>query len=326
MNKQMKIEHIWAEKYRPKTLDEVLLPKSLKAFFETLKEKKEIPHLLLFSGPGTGKTTTIKALVNDLGFDFLYINASLENSIDDVRSKVYNFISTVSLTGSRKVVFLDEVDRLSLDAQNALKVLIEQFSFNASFVFATNYIGKVIEPLQSRFQIISFEDFSEDEEKELKKLQAGRLLKILKLEDPEYFKGKQDIKDLKKSLLYLVNKTFPDFRKAIVELQKIWLQHRDLNPDLINQYVKNYLDDVIKLLKEGKYRTLVKSLLHNVTPEDFYRDFYRLIKKQNIQDLKMMEIITILAKYSHMHYLTVDKELNLAACIAELIGVLSGNN
>jgi len=310
---------IWAEKYRPKKFEDLILPSTVENLYKKILETKEIPNLLLYSSPGTGKTSSVKVLAKELDYEVLYINASLENTIDVIRTKVQTFAASKSFFGKRKLCFLDEADRISIDGLNSLKVLIEQFSSNCSFVIATNYIAKFPEPIISRFQVVNFEEYDEEEERELQKKYAGRLLKILKNE------GVKNVdKELKRALIRLVQKTFPDLRKAIVELQRLYYSYgENITVEAVDKHVKDFIEETIKKIYQGKYREVVKEILSKLTPEQFYVEVYRKMKKAvNVSDEDLMGVMMILAKYAHQHYITVDRELNLAACIAELITFL----
>ena len=183
---ERKNETLWVEKYRPKTLDDCILPKKIKEDLQAFIEKGDIPNLIFHSrNSGVGKTTVARALVDQLGYDVLFINASLENGIDVLRNKIATFASTVSLVASKKCVILDEADQLSQAMQPALRGFIEQFSTNVRFIFTCNYVNKLLPAILSRCAVIDF-NIPSAERKELMKMSLARLEYILRNEGKEY--------------------------------------------------------------------------------------------------------------------------------------------
>ena len=207
----MNTDFLWVEEYRPKTIDDCILPASLKTLFQSFIDKGEISNMLFSGTPGVGKTTVAKALCEQMNCDWIMINGSEEGGIDVLRNKIKNFASTVSLSGGKKVVILDEADYLNPQStQPALRGFVEEFHKNCRFILTCNFKNRIIEPLHSRFSNIEFRINNKDKPKLASQL-FDRAIYILKEQNIDY----ED-----KALLRLITKHFPDFRKLINELQR----------------------------------------------------------------------------------------------------------
>ena len=207
----MNTDFLWVEEYRPKTIDDCILPQSLKTLFQSFIDKGEISNMLFSGTPGVGKTTVAKALCEQMNCDWIMINGSEEGGIDVLRNKIKNFASTVSLSGGKKVVILDEADYLNPQStQPALRGFVEEFHKNCRFILTCNFKNRIIEPLHSRFSNIEFRINNKDKPKLASQL-MDRAVYILKEQNIEY----ED-----KALVGLITKHFPDFRKLINELQR----------------------------------------------------------------------------------------------------------
>jgi replication factor C small subunit len=298
---------LWAEKYRPSTIEDVILSQKYKNYFNEVMKKGELPHLILAGQQGIGKTSLAKSLVNSLKRDSIYINASLDNSIDTIRYNVSHFAKSKSIYGNKKIVILDEADRLQA-AQDALKVLLEEVSKTCSFIFITNNIHKIIAPLKSRCQVIEFE-YKKEEKNEVAKQLFERL---------EFILNNENIKYDKKVLKELIKKLFPDFRKIINTLQQFYLQYGEITNKILD-FVSydTVLIEIIKNLKEKKFKEL-RELARNIEPDNFYRFFYNKLNNY-IEENSKPEIILILSKYAYQHSLTIDPEINLVACLVEIM-------
>ena len=288
------------EKFRPKTLEDIVLSPEHRDFFNSLKEKEEIPNLLFTGPPGTGKTSLSKILIKDvLDCQYLYINASDENGIDTIRSKIIGFASTKSLDGKLKVVLCDEADSISLDAQKALRNVIEEYSDNTRFIFTCNYLFKIIPPLQSRCQIFNL----------VPPLESifNRIVFILKQE------GIQVPSEEKSKLVELIRSGYPDIRRIINDIQKFsyngTLTIKENNARGLAQKVVN------KILQKENPTDLRQFVIERES--EFSNDYQQLLKemfevmfKSELEQTKKSSILLILSDGMYKDSIVVDKEIN----------------
>ena len=299
---------LWVEKYRPTQLDNYIGNDHLKSKVSVYLESGDIPHLLLFGRAGTGKTTLAKLLVNNIDCDYLYINASDENSVDVVREKVKNFASTLGFK-DMKVIILDECDYITPNAQAALRNLMETFSKNCRFILTCNYVERIIDPIQSRCQ--SFQIIPPD-----RKQVAQHLANILNNENIEY-----DIKDI----ATIVNGGYPDIRRVINGSQRQVVNGKlviDENTITQNDYKSKVLDILKTQDKKSSFQN-IRQLLADSKVSDF-SDLFRLLF-DTIDDWgtgHIAECILILSKYQQSDAVVVDKEINVMAMFVELIGTI----
>lgn len=297
---------LWVEKYRPKTVKDLILPDHIKTFLAKIVETKEIPNLLFFSSAGRGKTSTAFAIVNDIDADVLYINASIENSIDTVRYKVQQFAMTSSFSDGKKVVILDEMDRM-VNAQDALKALIEQTEANCRFIITTNNLAKIIDPIKSRTQLIDF-NFTSKESTNLMLQYFKRVCWILEQENIEYDK---------KTLAEFVKKSYPDFRKTLNELQKYIQMHGSVDENIFKLSDDTNMSSLIGEMKAKKFNS-VRKIATEIDPSSFYGLFYKEI--DNLLDDKCKPaIIMILAESAYKASLSVNQELELVSCLIQIM-------
>ena len=299
---------LWVEKYRPSELENYIGNDHLKSKVSVYLESGDIPHLLLFGRAGTGKTTLAKLLINNIECDYLYINASDENSVDVVREKVKNFASTLGFK-DMKVIILDECDYITPNAQAALRNLMETFSKNCRFILTCNYVERIIDPIQSRCQ--SFQIIPPD-----RKQVAQHLANILNNENVQY-----DIKDI----ATIVNGGYPDIRRVINGAQRQVVNGKlviDENTITQNDYKLQVLEILNKQDKKSSFQS-IRQLLADSKVTDF-SDLYKLMF-DTIDDWgqgHIAECILILSKYQQSDAVVVDKEINVMAMFVEIIGTI----
>ena len=299
---------LWVEKYRPSTIDTYIGNEHLKSKVSVYLESGDLPHLLLFGKAGTGKTTLAKLLVKNIECDYLYINASDENNVDTVRTKVKNFASTVGFK-DLKIIILDECDYITPNAQAALRNLMETFSKHCRFILTCNYVERIIDPIQSRCQIFEIIPPSKVEV-------AQRLNQILEEEEINC-----ELKDLK----ILIDSNYPDIRRTINSAQRnvVNLQLKlDTNSIIQNDY-KLKLLEILKIQNKRNAFKDIRQLLADNKITDF-ADLFRLLYDEVDSYGKghVAECILVIARYELSDSQVVDKEINAMAMIIELLGVI----
>ena len=306
----MSTDFLWVEEYRPKTVDDCILPQSLKTLFKSFIDKGELSNLLFSGTPGIGKTTVAKALCEQLNCDWIMINGSEEGGIDVLRDKIKNFASTVSLSGGKKVVILDEADYLNPQStQPALRGFIEEFHKNCRFILTCNFKNRIIEPLHSRFSNIEFKINSKDKPKLASKL-FERTISILKENNVDY----ND-----KVLAQLVKKHFPDFRKVINELQRYSVSG-SIDAGILTNITNENLKSLMKLLKEKDFTETRKWVTQNLDndPVRIFRSIYDNLY-ENLQPETIPHAVLILADYQYKSAFVADQEINFTACLTEIM-------
>ena len=301
---------LWVEKYRPKTIDECILPDRIKLIFQQISLEGRIPNMILSGGPGMGKTTVAKALCNEVGCDFLMINGSEESGIDVLRTKIRGYASTVSYDGKRKVVILDEADYLNPQStQPALRSFIEEFEKHCSFIMTCNYINRIIEPLHSRCQTIDFRINKEE------KLNVGsnfgkRLYTILDQEKVDYDK---------KVVAEVLMKHFPDYRRVLNELQK-YSKYGNIDSGILSQVSDLDLSELMNYMKDKKFNEVRKWVVNNLDndPQKIYRKIYD-VAENYIQATSLPQLVLILADSQYKSAFAADHEWNLVACLVEIM-------
>jgi len=306
----MSTDFLWVEEYRPKTIDDCILPQSLKTLFKSFIDKGELSNLLFSGTPGIGKTTVAKALCDQLNCDWIMINGSEEGGIDVLRDKIKNFASTVSLSGGKKVVILDEADYLNPQStQPALRGFIEEFHKNCRFILTCNFKNRIIEPLHSRFSNIEFKISPKDKPKLASKL-FERTINILKENNVDY----ND-----KVLAQLVKKHFPDFRKVINELQRYSVSG-SIDSGILTNITNENLKSLMKLLKEKDFTETRKWVTQNLDndPVRIFRSIYDNLY-DNLQPETIPHAVLILADYQYKSAFVADQEINFTACLTEIM-------
>lgn len=304
-------EFLWVEQYRPTKISECILPDSFKTIFNAFVEKGEVPNLLLSGGPGVGKTTVAKALLNELDIDYLMINGSLEGrQIDVLRTTIQQYASTISFNGKRKFVILDEADYLNPQTvQPALRNFMEEFSRNCGFILTCNFKNRIIEPLQSRCSVVEFKIAKKD-----LPVLAGQFL-----ERVEYILNTEGVSYNKKVLAELIMKYLPDWRKVINELQKYSITG-SIDTGVLNTFSDEAFGLLIKYLKEQNFTAMRKWAVDNsdVETTTLFRNLYEFsIGKLSPTDQAQM--ILILADYQYKAAFVADHEINTVAALTELM-------
>lgn len=302
-------DFLWVEQYRPRTIQDTILPDHLKQTFQQFVDQSSLPNLLLSGGPGIGKTTVARAMCEQLNVDYIVINGSMNGNIDTLRTEIKDFASTISFTGSRKYVILDEADYLNPQStQPALRNFMEEFSNNCGFILTCNFKNRIIEPLHSRCSVIEFKIASGD-----KAAMASQLYKRVKT-----ILSNEHVEFDQKAVAELITRFFPDFRRIINELQRYSATGRIDNGILINH--DSSISDLVALLKEKKFVDMRKWVAnHNdVDTAELYRKLYdnasQFVKPQSIPQL-----IVTLADYQYKAAFVADHEINNVACMTELM-------
>ena len=305
-------DFIWVEKYRPKTIDECILPDGIKKTFQDFLQAGEIPNMLLSGPPGIGKTTVAKALCNQLGADYYVINGSDEGRfLDTVRTNAKNFASTVSLTSEskHKVIIIDEADNTTSDVQLLLRASIEEFSKNCRFIFTCNYKNKIIDPLHSRCSVV---DFSVNK-KDKPTIAAQFFARI------NYILDKENIKSDKKVVAELISKHFPDWRRVLNECQR-YSVGGEIDSGILASFSDVSINDLTKNLKEKNFsevRKWVNTNLDNDTTLLFRRIYDSLYETLVVSSIPAA--VLVLAKYQYQVAFVADQEINLLACLTEIM-------
>jgi DNA polymerase III delta prime subunit len=309
----MSSQYLFVEKYRPSTIDECVLPQSLKNTFKQYINSGELPNFLFCGGPGVGKTTVAKALCNEVGAEYLFINGSEESGIDVLRGKIKNFASTVSLTDAKKVVILDEADYLNPNSfQPALRGFIEEFSNNCRFIFTCNFKNRIIDPLHSRCAVVDFKIDGDDKQK-MAALFLKRLIGILEKEKIEYET---------KVVAELIMKHFPDYRRILNEIQRYSVSGKIDAGILVNLSDESYVE-LFKNMKAKNFTEVRKWVAKNsdIDSSELFRAVYDK-SSVYIEQSSLPQMILILAEYQYRSAFVADAEINNMAALTEIMGTL----
>ena len=305
-------DFIWVEKYRPKTIEECILPESIKKTFSEFLNKGEIPNMLLAGPPGVGKTTVAKALCNELGVDFYVINGSDEGRfLDTVRTNAKNFASTVSLTSEskHKVIIIDEADNTTSDVQLLLRASIEEFQNNCRFIFTCNYKNKIIEPLHSRCAVVEF-GIKGKEKQEV----AAQFFKRIK-----FILDQERIDSENKVLVELINKHFPDWRRVLNELQRYSVSGK-IDSGILAAFSDVAVSDLIKNLKTKNFPEVRKWVNNNMDNDTsvLFRRIYDSLYESLVPNT-IPAAVLVIAKYQYQMAFVADQEITMLACLTEIM-------
>jgi len=304
----MSNEFLWVEKYRPQQIADCILSDELKQTFEKIVASGDLPNMLFSGTAGTGKTTVAKALCNQLNLDWIIINGSEDGNIDTLRGKIKQFASTVSLQGGVKVVILDEADYLNAQStQPALRGFIEEFSTNCRFILTCNFKNRIIEPLHSRCGVYEF-NTSKKNTAVLMQQMFDRACTILDSEGVEYDK---------KDLLPIISKFGPDWRRCLNELQRRSVLGFDVSS---TADMGGSIEDLIKTLKDKNFKEMRKWVVNNIDTDAsaIFRGLYDNANN-SIEPQSVPQLILILADYQYKHAFVADHELNVVACLTEVM-------
>ncbi len=305
-------DFIWVEKYRPKTIDECILPESIKKTFKEFLNKGEIPNMLLAGPPGVGKTTVAKALCNELEVDYYVINGSDEGRfLDTVRNNAKNFASTVSLASEakHKVIIIDEADNTGNDVQLLLRAFIEEFAGNCRFIFTCNYKNKILQPLHSRCAVVEFAIRGKE-----KQGIAAQFFKRL-----NHILEQERVESDKKVLVELINKHFPDWRRVLNECQR-YSVGGVIDSGILATFSDVAVNDLVKNLKEKNFPEVRKWVNSNLDNDSsvLLRRIYDALN-ESLVNASIPAAVLIIAKYQYQIAFVADQEINLLACLTEIM-------
>jgi len=302
-------EMLWSQKYRPQKVSETILPESTKKAFQRFVDDKSIPNLLLSGSPGTGKTTAAIAMLKELECDYIIIDGSLQGGIDTLRNEIANFASSVSFTGNRKYVIIDEADYLTTATQAGFRSFSEKFSKNCGFIFTCNFKDRIIPPLHSRFSLVDFA-ISKKEKPKVAMEFFKRVLTILNAEKVEYDQ---------KVVAKVVERHFPDFRRVLNELQK-YAGSGKIDEGIFVNFKQESIDTLFEFLKEKNFTEMRKWVAENTDQNmgDLYKHLY-ITGLEKVPMPDMAEFIVALGKYQYQNVFVPDQELNFVACMTEIM-------
>ena len=304
-------QFLWVEEYRPRDIKSCVLPKSLKTSLQSFVDKETLPNLIFSGGPGVGKTTAARAMLDQIGATYMFINGSEESGIDVLRTKIKNFASTVSLEGGKKYLILDEADYLNPQStQPALRGFIEEFHKNCGFILTCNYKNRIIPALQSRCSVIDFV-IPKAEKNKLATQFFNRSIQIL---------NENEIKFNEKVVAELINTHFPDWRKVLNELQRYSVVGEIDAGILVNLGDKN-IKELMVMMKKKEFTNVRKWVVDNLDNDSdklfrsIYDNLYEFIDPSSIP-----HVVVALGEYQYKAAFVADLEINMMACLTEIMG------
>jgi DNA polymerase III delta prime subunit len=302
-------EHmLWVEKYRPHKVEDCILPDHIKATFQEYVNKGQIPNLLLSGTAGVGKTTIAMAMCDEIGLDYLIINGSSDRGISTMQNQVQNYATSMSLTGGRKVVIIDEADNLTPDAQKALRGIIESVSDNCSFIFTCNFKNRILDALHSRCAVIDFK--ANGSKAKMATLFFKRVEHILKEEGVEYDK---------QVVAAVITKFFPDNRRILNELQRYSIGGT-IDQGILASVSDVQVTELVKALAGKDFASARKWVTQNLDndPTRIFRTLYDSLNDK-LSPQSVPQMVLILAKYQYQSAFVADHEINLIACLTEIM-------
>jgi DNA polymerase III delta prime subunit len=305
----MKDHFLWVEKYRPQTIEDCILPDATKATFKEFLKKGEVPNLLLCGTAGTGKTTVARALCEELGCDYIVINGSDEGrQIDTLRTKIKSFASAISFESKTKVVIIDEADYLNRESvQPALRAFIETFSENCRFIFTCNYKQKIIAPLHSRTTVIEFKTDKKDQV-----ALAGKFMKRM-----QFVLDAEGVTYKDKVLAELLMKYIPDYRRVLNELQR-YSSSGTIDEGILSNISDINTKDLITSLKDKDWKKMRQWVANNVDTDP--QGIFRYIYDSLLPEIKTVpQMVLLIADYQYKAAFVADQEINLTACLTEIM-------
>lgn len=304
-------EFLWVEKFRPNNVDECILPPRIKDLAKNIVESNEATNLIFHGTGGVGKTALAVAIAKEIGCDYLVINCSNENGIDTIRNKLTQFASTVSFNGKPKIAILDEADGLTPDAQRSLRNFIEEYSKNCRFIFTCNFKNKLIAPLHSRLPTVDF-TLTKDEKQKIVVQFFKRTCEVLNIEGVTYDKA---------TIANIVEKNFPDFRSILGTLQQYNIQSGGvINSDVLSLDKTVEISELISSLKDKDFKKMRSWVVTNISNDAtiIYRRLYDVLNDVCVPQ-SIPNMILIIADYSYKSAFVVDQEINLVACLTEIM-------
>ena len=303
---------LWVEKYRPKTVEDCIIPEKQKVMFQQFIEKGQIPTMLLSGKSGVGKTTIARAICEQLNCDYIIINGSEENGIDVLRTKIKSFASSFSYEGKPRVVIIDEADYLNPNSiQPALRAFIEEFNQNCRFIFTCNYKNRIIEPLHSRSTVIDFNLTKAD-----KPVMAGKFLKRLKV-----ILSQENVTFDEKVLVEIIKRFFPDYRRILNEVQR-YSVNGHIDSGILGSNEEYFIQTLMDILKRKNWTEMRQWVAENQDVD--YSTLFRRIfdnaycaKKNDIPKL-----VLTLADYQYKSAFVADQEINMVACLTDIMSMV----
>jgi len=305
------VNQLWVERYRPRTIADCVLPTDLKNTFSEFVKSNYVPNLLLSGGAGVGKTTVARAMLEECDFEYIVINGSMNGNIDTLRTEIRDFASSMSFSGNRKYVILDEADYLNPQStQPALRNFMEEYSKNCGFIMTCNFKNRIIEPLHSRCSVVDFNLRVKDKPKLAKQFMA-RIRDILEENNVEY---KDEV------IAELIMKHFPDWRRVLNELQRYSATGSVIDAGVLANLSDDNFKEIITLLKKKNFKEMRKWVGKNsdLEPSVMFRKLYDA-SCNVLQPASVPRIVLILADYGYKSAFVVDQEINLVACLTEIM-------